>query len=55
MDQGNGYGYGQQNGHGGWGYDHFPLRKDFPHRGIEPDKLYREWERQHAGGDTYRS
>ena len=37
------------------GYDHFPLRKDFPHRGIEPDKLYREWERQHAGGETYRS
>ena len=26
------------------GYDHFPLRKDFPHRGIEPDKLYREWD-----------
>lgn len=37
------------------GYDHFPLRKDFPHRGIEPDRLYREWERQHAGGNTYRS
>ncbi len=37
------------------GYDHFPLRKDFPHRGIEPDKLYREWERRHAGGKTYRS
>lgn len=36
-------------------YDHFPLRKDFPHRGIEPDRLYREWERQHAGGNTYRS
>lgn len=27
-------------------YDHFPLRKDFPHRGIEPDRLYREWERE---------
>lgn len=27
------------------GYDHFPLRKDFPHRGIEPDRLYREWDR----------
>jgi len=26
------------------GYDHFPLRKEFPHRGIEPDRLYREWE-----------
>ena len=23
-------------------YDHFPLRKDFPHQGIEPDRLYRE-------------
>ena len=27
------------------GYDHYPLRKDFPHRGIEPDRLYREWDR----------
>lgn len=27
------------------GYDHFPLRKEFPHHGIEPDRLYREWER----------
>lgn len=27
------------------GYDHHPLRKDFPHRGIEPDRLYREWDR----------
>ena len=26
-------------------YEHFPLRKDFPHQGIEPDRLYREWER----------
>jgi NADH-quinone oxidoreductase subunit C len=25
-------------------YDHFPLRKDFPHQGIEPDRLYRQWE-----------
>ncbi len=25
-------------------YDHFPLRKDFPHQGIEPDRLYREWD-----------
>ncbi len=28
------------------GYDHHPLRKDFPHQGIEPDRLYREWDRQ---------
>lgn len=27
------------------GYEHFPLRKDFPHQGIEPDRLYREWDR----------
>lgn len=26
------------------GYGHHPLRKDFPHQGIEPDRLYREWE-----------
>ncbi len=26
-------------------YDHHPLRKDFPHKGIEPDRLYREWDR----------
>ncbi len=26
-------------------YRHHPLRKDFPHHGIEPDRLYREWER----------
>jgi NADH-quinone oxidoreductase subunit C len=26
------------------GYDHFPLRKDFPHQGIQPDRLYREWD-----------
>lgn len=25
-------------------YEHHPLRKDFPHHGIEPDKLYREWD-----------
>jgi NADH-quinone oxidoreductase subunit C len=25
------------------GFDHFPLRKDFPHQGIEPDRLYNEW------------
>lgn len=37
-------------------YDHFPLRKDFPHQGIEPDALYNAWfqrrferhEREHA-------
>lgn len=27
------------------GYDHHPLRKDFPHQGIEPDRLYREWDK----------
>jgi NADH:ubiquinone oxidoreductase subunit C len=26
------------------GYGHYPLRKDFPHQGIEPDRLYREWD-----------
>ena len=26
------------------GYDHHPLRKDFPHQGIEPDRLYSEWD-----------
>ncbi len=26
-------------------YEHFPLRKDFPHQGIEPDRLYKEWDR----------
>jgi NADH-quinone oxidoreductase subunit C len=31
-------------------YDHFPLRKDFPHYGIEPDRLYREWERARFRG-----
>lgn len=28
------------------GYEHHPLRKDFPHHGIEPDRLYREWDRK---------
>lgn len=28
------------------GYEHFPLRKDFPHQGIDPDRLYREWDRR---------
>jgi NADH-quinone oxidoreductase subunit C len=27
-------------------YTHHPLRKDFPHEGIEPDRLYREWDRK---------
>ena len=27
-------------------YDHHPLRKDFPIHGIEPDRLYREWDRK---------
>lgn len=27
-------------------YEYFPLRKDFPHQGIEPDRLYREWDRR---------
>jgi len=26
------------------GYGHHPLRKDFPREGIEPGRLYREWE-----------
>jgi NADH-quinone oxidoreductase subunit C len=26
------------------GYEHHPLRKDFPHQGIEPDRLYRTWD-----------
>lgn len=25
-------------------YEHHPLRRDFPHQGIEPDKLYRKWD-----------
>ena len=39
------------NGHAGLkrllmpdGFGHHPLRKDFPHEGIEPDRLYREWD-----------
>jgi len=27
-------------------YAYHPLRKDFPHQGIEPDRLYREWDRK---------
>lgn len=26
------------------GYGHHPLRKEFPHQGIAPDRLYREWD-----------
>jgi len=26
-------------------FDHHPLRKEFPHQGIEPDKLYRAWDK----------
>lgn len=28
------------------GYEHHPLRKDFPHSGVEPDRLYRAWDRE---------
>ena len=35
-------------------YEYFPLRKDFPHQGIEPDRLYRAWERE-RGRPTARS
>lgn len=34
------------------GYDHYPLRKEFPHHGIEPDRLYREWDRARRAGWT---
>ncbi len=34
------------------GYDHHPLRKEFPHRGIEPDRLYREWDRERRAQDA---
>lgn len=27
-------------------YEHYPLRKDFPHQGIEPDRLYNEWDKK---------
>ena len=26
-------------------FEHHPLRKDFPHQGIEPDKLYKRWDK----------
>ena len=25
-------------------FPHHPLRKEYPHHGIEPDRLYREWD-----------
>lgn len=27
-------------------YEHYPLRRDFPHQGIEPRKLYDRWDRE---------
>jgi NADH:ubiquinone oxidoreductase subunit C len=27
-------------------YGWHPLRKDFPHQGIEPDRIYREWDKK---------
>jgi NADH-quinone oxidoreductase subunit C len=33
-------------------YEHFPLRKEFPHHGIEPDRLYRAWEREKSVRST---
>jgi NADH-quinone oxidoreductase subunit C len=30
-------------------YGHHPLRKDFPHQGIQPDRLYREWDARRRG------
>ncbi len=27
-------------------YGHHPLRKDFPHQGIDPGRLYREWDEE---------
>ena len=32
------------------GYGHHPLRKEFPHQGIEPDRLYREWDAERRRG-----
>jgi NADH/F420H2 dehydrogenase subunit C len=34
------------------GYGWHPLRKDFPIEGIEPDRLYREWERDRLAPGT---
>ncbi|MBL8862076.1 MAG: NADH-quinone oxidoreductase subunit C [Planctomycetes bacterium] len=36
-------------------YDHFPLRKDFPHQGIEPDRLYRQWDTRRRERSPLRS
>lgn len=33
-------------------YEHYPLRKDFPHEGIEPDRLYREWDRARRAAEA---
>ncbi len=33
-------------------YEHHPLRKDFPHHGIEPDRLYREWDQRRRQAPT---
>ncbi|MEX1025495.1 MAG: NADH-quinone oxidoreductase subunit C [Planctomycetota bacterium] len=33
------------------GYGHHPLRKEFPHQGIEPDRLYREWDERRRAQD----
>jgi len=30
-------------------FEYFPLRKDFPHAGIEPDRLYKAWDRERRG------
>ena len=32
------------------GYGYHPLRKDFPHQGIEPDRLYRIWDAERREG-----
>jgi NADH-quinone oxidoreductase subunit C len=32
------------------GYGYHPLRKDFPHEGIEPDRLYRIWDAERRQG-----
>lgn len=37
------------------GYDHHPLRKEFPHQGIEPDRLYREWDQRRRERSPLRS
>lgn len=37
------------------GFDHYPLRKDFPHQGLEPDRLYREWDQRRRDRSPLRS